>query len=84
MSTIASPCISICSIEPKSGHCYGCGRTMDEILAWTKFSDEVRSAMMADVLPDRVAALEKRPRRTTRRNKTGARRDVIDLGSSTT
>ena len=26
---IVSPCISICKTDPKTGFCYGCGRTND-------------------------------------------------------
>ena len=31
---IISPCISICKIDPKSGYCYGCGRTNNEKKIW--------------------------------------------------
>ena len=31
---IVSPCISICKTDPKSGYCYGCGRTNDEKKIW--------------------------------------------------
>ena len=31
---IISPCISICKIDPKTGYCYGCGRTVDEKKIW--------------------------------------------------
>ena len=31
---IISPCISICKTDPKSGYCYGCGRTNDEKKIW--------------------------------------------------
>jgi predicted Fe-S protein YdhL (DUF1289 family) len=27
---IISPCISICRTDPKTGYCYGCGRSNDE------------------------------------------------------
>lgn len=81
MTTITSPCVLVCSIEPNSGHCYGCGRTTDEIAGWMGFSVEARAALMEDELPIRVSKLERRPRRVTRRNRTGARRDVLDLGS---
>ena len=27
---IISPCISICKTDPKTGYCYGCGRTIEE------------------------------------------------------
>ncbi len=65
---IQSPCILVCAIEPTSGHCYGCGRSRDEIAGWTAFSDDQRSALM-DELPQRVAKLERRPRRITRRQR---------------
>ena len=31
---IISPCISICKTDPKTGFCYGCGRTNDEKKIW--------------------------------------------------
>lgn len=61
-----SPCILLCSIDMNTGHCYGCGRTRDEIAAWTMYSDERRKELMQE-LPARVAKLETRPRRVTRR-----------------
>ena len=39
---IVSPCISICKTDPKTGYCYGCGRTMEERKTWKleKTTDE--------------------------------------------
>ena len=31
---IISPCISICRTDPKTGYCYGCGRSNDEKKIW--------------------------------------------------
>ena len=31
---VISPCISICKTDPRSGFCYGCGRTDDEKKIW--------------------------------------------------
>ena len=31
---IISPCISICRTDPKTGFCYGCGRSNDEKKIW--------------------------------------------------
>ena len=31
---IISPCISICKTEPKTGFCYGCGRSNEEKKNW--------------------------------------------------
>ena len=31
---IISPCISICKTDPKTGYCYGCGRSNEEKKMW--------------------------------------------------
>ena len=31
---IVSPCISICKSDPKTGYCYGCGRSNEEKKVW--------------------------------------------------
>ena len=31
---IISPCISICKSDPKTGYCYGCGRSNEEKKIW--------------------------------------------------
>ncbi|PWW04520.1 hypothetical protein DFR52_1011219 [Hoeflea marina] len=64
--TIETPCILICSIDMATGFCHGCGRTRDEIGAWTLYSAETRREVMA-ALPARLETVEKRPRRITRR-----------------
>ena len=33
-NNIVSPCISICKTDPKTGYCYGCGRTNEEKKVW--------------------------------------------------
>ena len=68
MNKIESPCILVCVIEPASGHCYGCGRTRDEITDWSNYSNQQRSDLMP-VLPERVSKLERKPRRKTRRRR---------------
>lgn len=50
-----SPCIKICVIDPAHGLCVGCGRTGEEIGAWTSMPSAVRLGLMAD-LPARMAA----------------------------
>lgn len=61
-----SPCILVCLIDDKTGFCFGCGRTRDEIGVWTSLTDAERRAVMA-VLPERLATVERKPRRETRR-----------------
>ena len=34
MKMIISPCISICKTDPKTGYCYGCGRSDEEKKIW--------------------------------------------------
>ena len=31
---VTSPCISICKTDPRTGFCYGCGRTDQEKIIW--------------------------------------------------
>ncbi|MDO5646740.1 DUF1289 domain-containing protein [Paracoccus sp. (in: a-proteobacteria)] len=42
MPGIASPCINVCRIEPASGLCIGCWRSLDEITAWRDLTDDQR------------------------------------------
>lgn len=66
MTAIESPCILVCSIDEASGYCFGCGRTREEIGAWMAMTPDTRRAVMA-LLPERLATVERRPRRETRR-----------------
>ena len=50
---VESPCIKVCVVDPASGHCLGCYRTIEEIAAWTAMTPEARRAVMAE-LPGRA------------------------------
>ncbi|MDP9809083.1 putative Fe-S protein YdhL (DUF1289 family) [Rhizobium tibeticum] len=50
-----TPCIHVCSIDPETGLCMGCGRTLPEIGGWMSFCDEERRQLIA-ILPARLAA----------------------------
>lgn len=63
---IESPCVLICVMDPRTGYCFGCGRTRDEIASWISYAPEDRRAIM-DTLPGRLATVERPPRRETRR-----------------
>lgn len=54
MTGISTPCIKICVIDPASGLCEGCGRTLAEIAQWGRLSERERQAIMA-ALPKRLA-----------------------------
>ena len=68
VAAIESPCILVCSIDLKTGFCFGCGRTRDEIGAWTLMRPETRRSIMR-ALPERLETVEHRPRRETRRRR---------------
>jgi len=36
---VPSPCIDVCRMDPRSGLCEGCQRTIDEIAAWGTLDD---------------------------------------------
>jgi uncharacterized protein len=63
---IESPCILVCSIDMKTGLCFGCGRTRDEIGYWSMITAERRREIMTE-LPARLETVERKPRRVTRR-----------------
>jgi predicted Fe-S protein YdhL (DUF1289 family) len=57
---IASPCTKVCTIDPTSRLCRGCGRSLDEIACWMSLSEAERARVMAE-LPHRLAASGLRP-----------------------
>jgi predicted Fe-S protein YdhL (DUF1289 family) len=54
---VASPCIDVCRMNPSTGLCDGCFRTIDEIAGWSSFDD----AQKAEVLKQ-AQARTKAPR----------------------
>jgi hypothetical protein len=46
MST-ESPCVAVCLIDPKTGLCLGCGRTLPEIARWPRLESAERRAIMS-------------------------------------
>jgi hypothetical protein len=48
----STPCIKLCKIDPASGLCAGCRRTLVEIQTWGFMSEAERRAVMRD-LPSR-------------------------------
>jgi uncharacterized protein len=46
---IASPCISVCVLDPISCICTGCFRTLDEIAAWSIMDDAGKRAVLAAI-----------------------------------
>ena len=64
---LPSPCKNICVMHEPSGHCVGCGRTLDEIALWSVLDDDDKRAVwamlatrLAQLPPEDRAASEKR------------------------
>jgi predicted Fe-S protein YdhL (DUF1289 family) len=62
MTTLDTPCIKTCAIDPIDGLCVGCGRTISEIAGWTALPAAERRRLMT-ALPDRLRAKSERPPR---------------------
>ena len=59
MPLIETPCVNVCVVDG-SGHCVGCGRSLNEIATWSTLSDEARRRIMT-ALPQRLQTLGHRP-----------------------
>ncbi len=57
---VPSPCTNVCRMDAASGWCAGCLRTIDEIVAWSRLSDEAKRAVWAE-LPQRHVQWDSRP-----------------------
>ena len=71
VSEIPSPCIGVCQLDPGSGLCQGCMRTLDEIAAWPGAGEAERLAIVQRLRARRRAAgrtsvADSRPRRRRR------------------
>ncbi len=54
---VPSPCQSVCRMEPDTGWCEGCLRTLDEITAWSRMDDAGKRAVWHEItrrLPTRA------------------------------
>ena len=68
MIEIPSPCIGVCRLDPASGLCTGCMRTLDEIAAWPAAGEAERLAIVERLrarrrAAGRTSAADSRPRR---------------------
>ena len=52
---IDSPCVAVCALNAELGICVGCLRTREEITYWTRYTDDERAAIMADLARRRAA-----------------------------
>jgi len=49
MNSYISPCVSVCSVNRETRLCTGCGRSIDQITNWTKYTQEERMNIMKDL-----------------------------------
>lgn len=46
---VPSPCNNVCRMNPDTGLCEGCLRTLDEIAGWSAMSDAAMRAVLAQL-----------------------------------
>ncbi|MBL8308753.1 MAG: DUF1289 domain-containing protein [Rubrivivax sp.] len=51
---VPSPCTNVCRMDAATGWCAGCLRTIDEIVAWSRLSDDAKRAVWAQLPQRRV------------------------------
>ncbi|MEA2882212.1 MAG: uncharacterized protein QOH32_1468 [Bradyrhizobium sp.] len=54
--SIETPCIAVCMMDPRSGLCFGCGRTLPEIARWHRIDNAERLAIMATLPARKIQA----------------------------
>lgn len=54
--SISSPCINICRMNPRTGLCEGCYRSIDEITVWAGACDRIKRGILDKVELRRAAA----------------------------
>jgi hypothetical protein len=53
--SVPSPCINVCTIDPNTGWCLGCYRSLHEIAGWLDFSTAEKRAVLARLAARRAA-----------------------------
>jgi len=51
----ASPCVDVCRVDPGTGLCEGCLRTLEEIARWRELDNAEKWAVLAQLGARRVA-----------------------------
>jgi predicted Fe-S protein YdhL (DUF1289 family) len=60
MSSVTSPCVSICTMDETTGWCQGCLRTLDEIALWSVLDDDDKRAVWVELGQRRVIWRQRR------------------------
>jgi uncharacterized protein len=51
-----SPCVAVCVMDPNTGFCRGCWRTIEEIAGWLSYGVEEKRRVLADVAERHASA----------------------------
>lgn len=43
---VLTPCIKVCAVDGESGLCLGCFRSLQEITAWARYTDDERAIIL--------------------------------------
>lgn len=46
---VLSPCVGVCSMDERTGFCFGCYRTMEEIQQWWDLDNQQKQAIVLKV-----------------------------------
>ena len=46
---VPSPCVDVCQMDPQSGLCLGCRRTLQEIAGWLEMTPDEKLATLERV-----------------------------------
>lgn len=60
-ATATSPCVGVCELDPASGFCRGCLRTLQEIARWGGLSLGERRMVKSTLAERRCAVAAERP-----------------------
>ncbi len=55
---VESPCVKRCRVDPDTGRCEGCLRSIAEIANWTRMSNERRRRVLKRIAAAAPAATE--------------------------
>jgi predicted Fe-S protein YdhL (DUF1289 family) len=59
---VPSPCVAVCQMQPDTGWCWGCRRTLQEIADWSMLNTPQRRAVW-EVVALRLTPIERSPHR---------------------
>jgi predicted Fe-S protein YdhL (DUF1289 family) len=51
---VDSPCVNVCRMDPVSGYCEGCRRSLEEIACWSAYSAAEKRAVLAQLPARRI------------------------------